>query len=325
MISPTQITNVAKTVAKTVSSQPATKQIAETAKVAEHEVMQHLSSIGRTNAVTLDMGAMQEKLRKELISTRGSQLKPVETIEEYKTLMDRIKASSFGEKIKKDLETDYPNIDSIEEGLLSYCGNHADIHNEINKYLSGRGKVENEPLMQDIIRALDFSLKDLDKRAGKFEGMVFRQGVMKGGECQFWSTARKSSNAGNFNKAWNNPEGILDREYSVIKTKSGHQLSHFQKNHKTKFVAEEEILLPRDKDYRLVPQEEYTPEMLEAREEMLNKLFQNNNKQWKKLKKGGTVSFDKMIKNPQSNQPKYETIDVDLDYLRNRIKVFEEI
>ena len=325
MINPTQISSGIKTVSKMVSKPEIVNNIAEKAKVSEKEVMQHLSSMGTTNKAVLDVNAIQQKLRKELISTRNTDLVPIESAEEYKAILERIKNSPFGQKIKEDIQLDYQDINSIEEGLLSYCGNHADIHSEINKYLSGRGNPENEPLMKDIIRALDFSLKDLDKKYGKFDGFVFRQGVMKNGEHQFWSTAESASSAGNFSKAWNTPEEILDREYSVIKTKSGHKITEFQKAHKNKYIAEEEILLPREKDFRLVPQEEYTEEMLNAREKMLNNLFQHNNKMWKKLQKGQTVSLEKRVQNKQTGQVKYETVDVDIDYLRNMIRVFEEI
>lgn len=325
MINPVQITGMLKTAAKTISTPEVAKTVTGAVKGSEQKVMQHLSGVGIRNSVTLDLASVQHKLQKELISSRAAELKPIETVEEYKSIMERIKNSSLGKNIKEDLATDYKDIDILEEGLLPYCGNRADIHGEINRYLSGRAGVENEPLMQDVIRTLDFSLKNLDKNFGKYDGFVFRQGVMKSGEGQFWSTAQNPAGAGNFGKAWNSPEEILDREYSVIRTKSGHRISDFQKTYKNKFIAEDEILLARDKDYRLIPEEEYTTEMLEAREKMLNNLFQHNNKMWKKLQKGQTVSFDKRVQNESTGKVTYETVDVDLDYLRKMIKVFEEV
>lgn len=325
MINSTQLVNGAKVISKAMPKMAMVKPITTLNEVPEQKVLQYLSSLGHVNIAKVDTKAMEELLRKELISTRAKNLKPIENIEEYKAIIDKIKSSPLAQGIKEDLALDYKNVDSIEEGLVPYCGDHSNLYDAINKYLSGRGKVENEEFMQDVVRVLDFSLKELDKKFGKFDGMVFRQGTMKSGENQFWSTSISATGAGKFGKAWNAPEDILNREYSVIKTKSGHRITEFQKAHANKLTAEEEILLSREKDYKLVPQEGYTEEILEAREKMLNSMFQHNDKQWKKLKKGQTVSFDKKIIDPQTGKQTYQTVDVDLDYLRNMIKVFEEI
>lgn len=126
---------------------------------------------------------------------------------------------------------------------------------------------ENYGVMEDIVRALDYSLKKLDEKFGKYKGIVYRQGYMDTGSGQYFSTS-------------SNPKTVAQRidsystEYSVIRTKSGHKIVDFQKEMGSRFAhTESEILLDRKCKYRLVPIEEYDEELLKARERMANNLF----------------------------------------------------
>lgn len=135
---------------------------------------------------------------------------PIKDDEEFNEVMERVySAKTLGgnvlwiEKDYREQWETYKNASEIEMGLLPYCG-EADNCDLINQYLSGRlnnpavvrGQghhfPENIDSCVDMVRALDYSLKNLDKEFGTYQGLVFREGYMDEGNGQFYSTTKKS-------------------------------------------------------------------------------------------------------------------------------------
>lgn len=276
------------------------KAVQEAEPQVESKVWQYLSSQGNANAalitkpnITTAGKALKkyeapaikevEKAEKSVANaaikratlTSTKDLTPIQSKEEYHEVLERIKNAKTkgGEPLwlcEEDMKF-YPNASEIEQGLLPYCG-HRDISNQINRYLSGRAEPTAE--MQDVVRAMDYSLAHLDKEAGRYEGIVFRQGFMGEKTGQFMSTSTSATGAARHNNGWADPEEVAYNTYSVIKTKGGHRLSAFQGKMKDAFAGkEQEILLPREAAYREVPIEECSEELAKAREEFASKLF----------------------------------------------------
>ena len=211
---------------------------------------------------------------------------PIKSEDEYNEVIKRILAAKKPngyDLVNKDaLATYYSNISDKELGLLPYCGEQ-DVSANINLYLSGRLKdpviferwkaaMLPEDLTVDVIRALDYSLKNLDSEFGKYKGIVFRQGFMGENVGQFFSTSKNPSIVGQMNNGWLyfNP----DRGYSVIRTSNGHNICEFQKKMGTEFAnTEEEILIPRTGVFSRVKESDMDDEMINARDRLASKLF----------------------------------------------------
>ncbi len=273
--------------------------VKEAGQESESKVWQYLSSQARTNSAMItrpnvpNSGKVLKKYEppvikqvekaeksvaapvKRAVLTSTKDLTPIQSKEEYLEVLERVKNAKTkgGEPLwlsAEDLKY-YPNISEIDQGLLPYCG-HRDISNQINKYLSGRSEPTAE--MQDVVRVLDYSLANLDKEVGRYEGIVFRQGYMGEKTGQFMSTSTSATGAARHNNGWADPEEVAYNTYSVIKTKGGHKLSGFQSKMKDAYASkEQEILLPRKAEYREIPIEECSEELLKAREEFASKLF----------------------------------------------------
>lgn len=265
----------------------------------EAELWRYLSSQGRTNSAFITKPvpinkaeASVEKQSKEAASevieagakkaclTSLKDLTPIKSKEEYLEALERIKnaKTETGERLwqyEEDLKH-YPNATEIEQGLLPYCG-HRDISDKINKYLSGR--IEPTAEMQDVVRVLDYSLKELNKEFGEFEGIVYRQGFMGEKTGQYLSTSKNPLCAARLSDGWFDPYDVKYRTYSVIKTKGGHDLSAFQSKMKDGYCnKEQEILLPHEAQYREVPINECSEDLLKAREDLASKLFRDAHK-----------------------------------------------
>lgn len=215
---------------------------------------------------------------------------PIRTVDEYKVIIERIKNSKMMNgnsyyNFNSDLNSGYKNINETELGLLSYVGGY-DVSNDINKFLSGRFpdlrriKIrvdngletncldrytpENYGVMEDLVRALDYSLDKVDEEFGIYDGIVYRSGYMDSGCGQYYSTSTDPNVAakiGNF-------------DYSVIRTKSGHKIVDFQRKMESEFAnTESEILLDRKSKYRELSIEECDKELLNARETLADSLF----------------------------------------------------
>ena len=205
---------------------------------------------------------------------------PIQSEEEFLEVFERVKnaKTETGEPLwKYDEEMGfYPDATIVEQGLLPYCGKR-DISGLINRYLSGR--LEAKPEYQDVVRVLDYSLSQLDKVVPRHEGIVFRQGFMGEKTGQYISTSKSSSCAARFNDGWFDPYDVQYRTYSVIKTKGGHDIAGFQaKMHNGFCNKEQEVLLPRQAQYREVPIEECSEELLQAREQFASGLFRDAHK-----------------------------------------------
>lgn len=216
---------------------------------------------------------------------------PIKNIDEYNTIFDRVYSAKKpnGDLMWFDNErlSYYPNATKVEQGLLPYCGER-DSSFYINFFLSGRltpekyelwkeNLPENKASFIDMIRVLDFSLKNLDEEFGKYKGIVFRQGFMNENSGQFLSTTKNPSIAAqlNNNYIFFSPK----RGFSVIRTNNGHNICDFQNKMGVSFsTSEEEILLPRKQKYKELSPSELDEELDNARKTFAGKIIWGANK-----------------------------------------------
>lgn len=92
---------------------------------------------------------------------------------------------------------------------------------------------------KDIVKCLDYSLKEVDKEFGVYKGFVYRNGKMSSNSGTYVSTS----------KDLNCTMGDTS-EFHVIKTKRGHDIHKFQQKYYPVNESENEILLPREAQYR---------------------------------------------------------------------------
>lgn len=164
----------------------------------------------------------------------------------------------------------YRNVPDELKGLLPYCG-EADISADINMFLkyNKNGKLgtvkegtlvydkdflsENKELLHldsdsanDFVKCLDYSLEQLDKRYGVYNGFVYRGGLFDGNARQFYSTSSQ------LNPVQVRCQRGNDYQFHLIKTTNGHKIKDFQAefnpNNKL-FSMESEILSPRNTKY----------------------------------------------------------------------------
>ncbi len=238
----------------------------------EAEVMDYLESISNLNI------AFVEKLKPYDM--------PIKTISEYRKVLKRVEnaKSNNGEEMwltKRD-RLYYKNADEKEIGLITYCG--IDDNSEIiNRYLSNRltpDYVEKyydylpreKSSYADAVRVLDFSLNNLDKEFGKYQGCVFRQGFMKEKMDSYVSTSQSPRKAARLHNSWANfsPE----TQYSVIRTNDGQKINDFQRKMGTIYAnCEEEILIPHGRNYRKISPKDMDKELINARENFASELF----------------------------------------------------
>lgn len=123
---------------------------------------------------------------------------------------------------------------------------------------------------KDFIRCVDYSLKELDKQYGRYEGLVYRNGNFSADGGQYWSTSLRDDLL-MFDK---------NQEYHVIKTRNGHKVNCFDKDYnKDRHSSEKEILLSRDGQYREVTGSQYEEErreMARSRYEWYKKFDEEN-------------------------------------------------
>ena len=251
------------------------KHIIPCGKVAEcrgEEILSYMQKLGVQN----EQGISRIKLYDIPIKSEG----------EYNEVIKRItkaKRANGNNLWNEDaVRTYYSNVSNKELGLLPYCGEN-DVSANINLYLSGRlnnpevfeqwkSALLPETVITDVIRALDYSLGNLDSEFGKYKGVVYRQGFMGENSGQFFSTSKNPSIAGQMNNNWLffNP----DRGFSVIRVKDGHNIFEFQKKMGTEFAEkEEEILIPRKSRFRLVKDNEMDEELTNGKNNLAGKMF----------------------------------------------------
>lgn len=92
---------------------------------------------------------------------------------------------------------------------------------------------------KDVVKCLDYSLKEVDKEFGVYKGFVYRNGKM-------------SSNSGTYVSTSKDLHCTMGdtSEFHIIKTKRGHDINKFQQKYYPINESENEILLPRDAQYR---------------------------------------------------------------------------
>ncbi len=119
--------------------------------------------------------------------------------------------------------------DKFEKGLRPYVGKE-DISYRINDFLR-TGKANNEKYPKDmlecIIRLMDYSLGKLDKKYGKYTGIVYRYGVTETVSKSFVSTTRKPESF-----KWIIPDDDM-RQFSqpffIIYCNQGHRIDEMKK------------------------------------------------------------------------------------------------
>ena len=96
---------------------------------------------------------------------------------------------------------------------------------------------------------------------------------------QYISASKRPICAARLNDGWFDPYDVANREYSIIKTKGAHDISAFQKKMNSAYAAkEDEVAISRTARHRIVPEEEMTDEMKQAREEFASNLFRDAHK-----------------------------------------------
>ena len=250
----------------------------------------------------------QSVLENEIIYQRQKQLRPIETKSEYSTLLNEIMGYKTTENTQYLTMTGYQDIDADLFGLVPYCGEN-DKSNHINMWLTGRQNKRRHLLEDDkmskIVRVLDYSLKALDKKTGKYKGIVYRKGFFNPiTDKQYYSSSTVPKGAilhsGNTLPAANNP-------YSIIKLKNGHNIYEFQKQTNSKISniyadSEREILIDRKSKFKLITPDQYS----------------DNDK---RLKKQFIFNFITASLNPEQTKKFYKEYDNLSDY----VQIWEEI
>lgn len=243
---------------------------------------------------------------------------PIKDMAEYDKVFSRVCSArrSDGELmwLDKNRLRYYEKATGVEQGLLPYCGEH-DSSFYINAFLSGRLTPENYELWKarlpedknsfvDMVRVLDFSLKNLDEEFGKYKGIVFRQGFMGENTGQYLSTSKKPGIAAQLN--YNYYTFKPQNGFSVIRTNNGHKICDFQEKMGVEFSkSEEEILLSRQGEYKSLSADELDEELDSARKVFAGKLL------W---------GADKVI-----NGEIKEIDGYDIKKLLDLVKVFDEV
>jgi len=216
---------------------------------------------------------------------RQQLLKPVETFEEYRNLLNEILEYEVPDSVSYLTEfistKGYEKVPIELLGLVSYCG-CSDKSDEINRWLSGRPSTQStlpDEKMANIVRALDYSLKKLDERYSKYEGIAYRIGFFNPNtDKQFYSSSLSHKFA---NKHLIYPQDTGNNNiFSIIKVKNGHKIYKFQQDANSKISkrfakSEEEILIDRKSKFKLIPKEKYTEEDIELIRGICEKLPKN--------------------------------------------------
>ena len=242
--------------------------VSKSEKQAKNDFENYDKALSNINTTLINFKGTPKKLL--------DKLPPLLTYKDYKEVIERVVHSKtiYGE-CYWSLNPEYVRYRNIKQehiGLLPYCGNN-DVSYHINRYLSGRLQnegtyVPSEETLCDIIRALDFSLADLDKDFGKFEGIVFRKGYFGAKPVQYASTSKKPAIASSFN-------GFdINAQYSVIRVKSAHKICDFQNKMNSSYAyAEAEVLIDRHAKHRLLKREQYDEELIAARKELAKFMY----------------------------------------------------
>lgn len=214
-------------------------------------------------------------------------------------------------------ETREENVPDRYKSLVGYIGTNGpiyELYRDINLYLSKNSDIVMKPvedgtvikdymtelvnvdseIAKRIIRCMDYSLKEVDKEFGKFDGIVYRRGRFSADGGQYYSTTPFAST------------GIGDdTQLQIIRTKNGHKLKDFQHKYynETSASTEEEILLPRDTKYKEITD---TTQYMDERRKFAQKYYE----------------FYKQLNEDSRSGNKYNYT---FDDIMSRIHVWEEL
>lgn len=255
-----------------------------------NSVLESLIKAHKTKSDKLSVIKPLSILKNDIISERQKLLKP---------LTDR----EYNETIKKVFEYDgpcayyiggsqepcsllvipcgYEEIDDKLKGLIAYCGRY-DISNEINRWITARDEEYakqhfSDERMKNVINTLDYSLKKLDEKHGKYQGIVYRSGYFNPNKSkQYYSTSFIPQNV----IEMDDPTPLDENEYSIIKVKNGHNIYKFQREADSDIsnmfaFREHEILIDKKSKFRQIPKEEYTEKDKELIENFLFEVIRN--------------------------------------------------
>ena len=248
----------------------------------------------------------------EIFTTKHKEVEPltIDSKDDYMTLINDLEANNIKKYDYSDLRQKkyYPNLPDKYIGLLPYCGID-DYSLDINKYLSGRTVNNmhqyNPQTLNKLCSVLDYSLNELDKDFGKYEGIVFRIGFFDKNIPQYFSTSKTP-----FEKRYvdmlkkkqemndNNKSVGSNLQINIIKVKNGHKICDFQKHYLCptdddekiystelndyvdivqEYNNEDEILLPKSSEYREgFDDEDLTAEKMKLAKNLLPYCIGNN-------------------------------------------------
>lgn len=212
---------------------------------------------------------------------------PIKDFDEYKQILSRLKhCISYNGDYAFFKENDlkyYRGIDNEEMGILPYCGFEG-CHEIINLYMTGQLNSKNIKkyhsilpvdltTIPDAIRTLEYSLRNLDKKYGTYQGIVYRQGFMSENPNRYISTTLNPYIASCIYGSWGTE---LNNQYSVILVNNGHKIVDFQKSAGVPSAnGEQEILLPYTNNYKKIPDNELTDELRKAKIQLASSLFKD--------------------------------------------------
>ena len=221
-------------------------------------------------------------LKRYISNHRISFLKPIKSQDEYNKILKEMYNYSYYACGRDRLffdDTGYQHADNNLKALSLYCGLN-DRSYMINSWLSGRRKNNYRTLsdnkIANAIRAFEYSLRELDKKYGKFEGKVFRNGYFNPNtDRQYYSASDNFSCAKAFS---HHADAIKFKPYSIIKVKNAHKIYKFQEDVNSpvsiKFSEREhEVLIDRKSKFRRIPPEEYTKEDIKDIKMILKKAY----------------------------------------------------
>jgi len=236
-------------------------------------------------------------LKRHVANSRIAMLHPITSKQDYDLALNKLYNTTYyacgGYRDFFD-DSGYENVEDELKALALYCGLN-DKSFLINSWLSGRKKDDMYKTLSDEeiangLRAFEYSLKELDKRFGTFEGTVYRRGFFNPiTDWQYYSTSDKLPCANAFCHKKNAQEF---KPFSIIRIKKGHRIFDFQKYANSTVSnnfdkLEHEVLLDRNSRFRKLRPEEYTKQDIKDIKYVLKKQY--GYKPWQ-------LNFDKLDK-----------------------------
>ena len=151
----------------------------------------------------------------------------------------------------------------FEQGILPYAGEQ-DRSVVINTFMRNGHIVDprfSESILRDYVRVMDYALKEFDKTYGKYEGLVYRCGIMDNPPKNYISTSREPEGL----TAIINSKDCYHNPFYIIYTKHGHKIEEMQKKlcSNPMLRREREIILDPARQYEEIT--DITPEMQELK------------------------------------------------------------